>query len=368
MLQIDKSLSFLDSYVQQSLEKGAQPYIPESERSGVLNVSNLRNQDVNEASSHALRFEAYELPKPTIPARTPAIIVPSTELVPVPEPSYARETHHAPSVASASDSRPSELRLRLDGVQKKWGKPSYSSASPSTSTSDSYKTNGMTRSDGTISERSNARESSYDSRKPQMEISPEKQKLAASLFGSTSKVDKKQSTGGHKASKTNSSASDKSHVSKGVTASEPPPLKATQPPLDLLDFGDSTVPSAAPSVDPFKQLEGLLGATQDVSAVNSASSDATKGPDLMSLYSDASSTRQNSGAFPLSTEKIDANLISGLPIPSARPSQGGNTNLHPTHLNKGPNLKDALEKDALVRQMGVTPLNQNPNLFSDLLS
>ncbi|KAI3787172.1 hypothetical protein L1987_41437 [Smallanthus sonchifolius] len=51
--QIDKSLSFLTSYVQKSLEEGAQPYIPEHERSGTLN---FRNHD----TTHSLRFEAYE--------------------------------------------------------------------------------------------------------------------------------------------------------------------------------------------------------------------------------------------------------------------------------------------------------------------
>ncbi|BFG20692.1 hypothetical protein CerSpe_069660 [Prunus speciosa] len=38
-IEIDKRLSFLNGYVQQALEKGAQPYIPENERSGMLNIS-----------------------------------------------------------------------------------------------------------------------------------------------------------------------------------------------------------------------------------------------------------------------------------------------------------------------------------------
>ncbi|KAH0981490.1 hypothetical protein GBA52_008667, partial [Prunus armeniaca] len=71
LLQIDKSLSFLNGYVQQALEKGAQPYIPENERSGMLNISNFCNQDQHEALTHGLRFAAYELPKLAVPSRIP---------------------------------------------------------------------------------------------------------------------------------------------------------------------------------------------------------------------------------------------------------------------------------------------------------
>ncbi|PQP98248.1 AP-4 complex subunit epsilon [Prunus yedoensis var. nudiflora] len=97
-IEIDKRLSFLNGYVQQALEKGAQPYIPENECSGMLNISNFSNQDQHEALTHGLRFEAYELPKPAVPSRIPpAAVASSTELVPVPAPSYARGTaslHH----------------------------------------------------------------------------------------------------------------------------------------------------------------------------------------------------------------------------------------------------------------------------------
>jgi AP-4 complex subunit epsilon-1 len=51
---------------------------------------------------------------------------------------------------------------------------------------------------------------------------------------------------------------------------------------------------------------------------------------------------------------------------SSNTVHGGATAANPSQISKGPNVKDALEKDALVRQMGVTPSGQNPNLFKDL--
>ncbi|KAK3008025.1 hypothetical protein RJ639_013437, partial [Escallonia herrerae] len=282
-IEIDESLSFLDSYVQESFEKGAQPYIPESERYGAVNMSNFRNQDQHDASTHALRFEAYELPKPTMAGRSPTVSS-STELVPLvpePQPTYPREIYQTPSVPSVSDTGSSEYKLRLDGVQKKWGRPNYSTPAPSNTNSDSHKTaNGETQRDGASNVKSRARDASYDSRRsPQVEISPEKQKLAASLFGGMSQSKNKQSGGGHKASKTTNRAAEKTHMVKEVTT----PVQPTQ---DLLDMGEPTIASSIPSVDPFKQLEGLLDITQDASAQSSGSVGATNAPDITSFYAE----------------------------------------------------------------------------------
>ncbi|CAA2987972.1 AP-4 complex subunit epsilon [Olea europaea subsp. europaea] len=52
--EIDKNLSFLDAYVEELLEKGAQPYSLDDERSGLSNTSNFRSQD-HESSTHAIR-------------------------------------------------------------------------------------------------------------------------------------------------------------------------------------------------------------------------------------------------------------------------------------------------------------------------
>ncbi|CAA6668204.1 unnamed protein product [Spirodela intermedia] len=197
-IEVDRSLSFLNSFVNQSLQNGARPYIPESERPGTLNISNYGAHDQLEAPSHALRFEAYELPKPSPPPIPPALLAaaPVADLVAVPESAYFSTEPHQPSepLGGAAMS-PAEhgLRLRLEGVQKKWGRPSYSSSSssssssaPSVSAPSAQKpANGVANANGAAAAAgAQARDSSYDSRRnPLVEVSAEKQRLAASLFG-----------------------------------------------------------------------------------------------------------------------------------------------------------------------------------------
>ncbi|KAK9067866.1 hypothetical protein SSX86_011977 [Deinandra increscens subsp. villosa] len=344
-IEIDKSLSFLNNYVHNSLEQGAEPYIPENERSGTLNISNIRNHNPYEHPTHSLRFEAYEVPKPAVPTNLPPTLTYPTELVPapIPEPSYQPTLTSGP--VSDADSGSTELRLRLDGVQKKWGKPAYSSAaSSSTSNFDSHRTsvNGATQLDNVISK-------SHEPREPQIEVSEEKQKLAASLFGGrTARSERKQSGGAagySKVSRTTNHGDDKVQPTI-VTATVQPP------PPDLLDLGEPTGPSSSYSstVDPFTQLEGLLDLSKDDSAVTTTSN----GPDLTAVYTTASTNGQNQNPNPLINEKDNMN---GAPNPSNRTAS----------LTKGPSLKDALDKDTLVRQMGVNPTSQNPSLFSDLL-
>lgn len=356
-MQIDKDLSFLNNYIQQSIEKGAQPYIPESERSGVLNISTFRSQDQHEVAPHGLRFEAYERPKPPVPS-TVAPLTSSTELVPVPEPSYPRESHQVASVPSVVlDAGQSELKLRLDGVQKKWGRPTYSTSASSSSDSTSQKTtNGVAQTvASTVS--SKARET-YDSRKSPVEISPEKQKLAASLFGVASKTERKPSSASHKVVKTSSShATEKSQEPKVATEGAVDRTNYQAPP-DLLDFSEPTVTSTPPSIDPFGQLEGLLDPAPVTSTVNHGADSVSKAPDLMALYADTPVSGQSSSVgFNVTSEFLNATMT----------DQGGATVAYPTQFSKGPNAKDSLEKDALVRQVGVTPSSQNPNLFRDLL-
>lgn len=129
----------------------------------------------------------------------------------------------------------------------------------------------------------------------------------------------------------------------------------------LVDLGDSTS-STASTVDPFKQLEGLLDQTEVALTANHGAAGAAKTPDIMGLCADASlSGLSSSVGDPLPTNRDEFNLASELSN-ATRTAQSG-----VTQLNKGPNPKDSLEKDALVRQMGVTPTSQNPNLFKDLL-
>ncbi|RYQ81325.1 hypothetical protein Ahy_Scaffold1g107287 isoform C [Arachis hypogaea] len=344
-IEVDKDLSFLNGYVDQAIEKGAQPYIAEDERNGMGNVSNLRSQDQHESIQHGLRFEAYELPKP--PMQSKVDPVSSTDVVPVPEALSYRETHPISSVGSTSEAGSSELKLRLDGVQKKWGRPTYSTPTSSTTNSPSEKpANGASHVDSATASYSKSRDSQNTKK---TEIDPEKQKLAASLFGGSSQPERRSSTG-HKASRSSGGAADGSRGSKAVekTIQQPPPP-------DLLDFSDEpTVTSALPSVDPFKQLEGLLDSSMS-STTNHNAGTATIAPDIMSLYGDSTASQDSLDIFHgLSTEPTGA--TSGETTVTTLPQSV-----------KGPNAKDALEKDALVRQMGVNPTSQNPNLFRDLL-
>ncbi|KAG8054218.1 hypothetical protein GUJ93_ZPchr0001g29267 [Zizania palustris] len=201
-IEIDRNLSFLNGYVQQAFENGAAPYIPESEREGAISISNYRAQDQQETSAHVLRFEAYELPKSSLPlpVSQASISTPTTDLVPVPEPNYYKEDNQMSRSQSSSDSLSGEfgVKLRLDGVQKKWGRPTYSSSStPSSSTSSQQATNGGSSSVVGGSTSSQARESSYGSKRQQdTEVSAEKQRLAASLFGSSAaKADRRGQVG-----------------------------------------------------------------------------------------------------------------------------------------------------------------------------
>ncbi|CAL0311726.1 unnamed protein product [Lupinus luteus] len=370
-IEVDKDLSFLNGYVQQSLETGAQPYIPEDVRTGMGNMSSFGSQDQHESLQHGLRFEAYELPKPPMQSKvTPASFASSADVVPVAEALYSRETQHVSSVGSAaSEAGPSELKLRLDGVQKKWGMPAYSSSTPSTSFSTSQKpTNGVTQVDGATAIISKPHDS-YDSRKTHVEISPEKQKLAASLFGGSTKPEKRSSTS-HKVPKGSASAADRSQGSKaaGVPNEVVVEEKNHRPPPDLLDLGEPTVTSGPPSVDPFRQLEGLLDPTT-ISKTDDSAVAATSGPDIMTLYSDiTASGLSDSDAYSVPVSGDNLNLLSELFNASVGVASAETIVTPLPQSMKGSNAKDSLQKDALVRQMGVNPSSQNPNLFSDLLS
>ena len=163
-------------------------------------------------------------------------------------------------------------------------------------------------------------------------------------------------TVGHKAGKASSHAVEKPQTTKAPVKSTAVEKIVVQPPPDLLDLGETTmVSSSPPTVDPFKQLEGLIEPTQVTSSVNHG---ANKSPDFMGLYVETARSGRPSGP---STD--DANTLSGLTNSAIKNVHEGTT----TQLSKGPNTKHSLEKDALVRQMGVTPTSHNPNLFKDLL-
>ncbi|KAJ4968961.1 hypothetical protein NE237_015662 [Protea cynaroides] len=370
-IEVDKSLSFLDGYVQEALVKGARPYIPESERSGMSNISNFRGQVHHDSSTHGLRFEAYELPKPSGASRIqPAPLAASKELVPVSEPTYPQEILQPASVSSVSETGPTEFKLRLDGIQKKWGRPTYSPTAPSTSNSNPQKTvNGAPQLvvQGAVS--SQAHDVSYDSRKTKVEVSPEKQKLAASLFGGwSSKTEKRPTSTNHKTTRVHSAAVEKSQMPTAAVASTEQAAEKEspqQPPLNLLDLGDPTPGDSTASIDPFKQLEGLLGPS-DVSSVGNSAVTASKSADIMSLYAESPISGLG-GTVANMAPTNSINLTSGVSNAANRNVPVGSASTQVAPVKKGPNPQDSLEKHAVARQVGVTPSVTNPNLFRDLL-
>ncbi|KAJ1286802.1 hypothetical protein BS78_03G379900 [Paspalum vaginatum] len=359
-IEVDRNLSFLNNYVQQALENGAAPYIPESERSGVISVGSYRSQEQQETAAHTLRFEAYEMPKPSLALATSqaSMSTPTVDLVPVPEPGYYKEYHQTSRSQASGDALSGEfgVKLRLDGVQKKWGRPTYSSSStPSSSASSQQATNGGSYSDGGGSTNSSQmRESSYGSKRQQStEVSAEKQRLAASLFGSAAAKADRKAQASRKTAK-ESPLVEKVTVTNAATQPVKEQVIPAAPPPDLLDLGDEPVSSSTPSADPFSQLEGLLGPASATPVISGTSDTSTsKAPDLMSIFSDDVPTGATSG----STDPIlgDVNSMS---------SHKGGTSVS---AKKGPSLQDALQKDAAARQVGVTPTVNNPNLFKDLL-
>ncbi|CAO1942788.1 unnamed protein product [Urochloa humidicola] len=356
-IEVDRNLSFLNNYVQQALENGAAPYIPESERSGVISVGSYRSQEQQEASAHTLRFEAYEMPKPSLALATSqaSMSTPPTDLVPIPEPGYYKEDHQTSRSQPSGDVISGEfgVKLRLDGVQKKWGRPTYSSSTPSSSVSSQQATNGGSHSDGGGSTSSQARESSYGSKRQQStEISAEKQRLAASLFGSAAAKADRKAQASRKTAKEPST--EKATASSAASQPIKEQVIPAAPPPDLLDLGDEPGSSSPPSADPFSQLEGLLGpasATPVVSGTPATSS--SKSPDLMSIFSDDVPTGATGGS--IDPTLGDVNLMSS------------NKGAAAAAAKKGHSLQDALQKDATARQVGVTPTGNNPNLFKDLL-
>ncbi|CAN6447753.1 unnamed protein product [Victoria cruziana] len=363
-VKVDKNISFLEGFIQQALKNGARPYIPESERSGVVSINNFRDQDHHEASAHSLRFEAYEIPKPPVLAHaSPVIHIPSTDIVAVSESVASKESHQASAPPTIPDaSADTGVRLRLDGIQKKWGRPSYSSAAPTTTSSSSYKTaSDTTHSDLYVSSRSYSTDVSYNSRRPESEVSAEKQKLAASIFGTSSTKNGKKASGGSRASKSSYAKVEKVQPSMVVASSTEAPA---QPPPDLLDLGEDNGPSMNVSAveDPFKQLEGLLAPSVVAPSVKpEVSSGPTQPVDLMALYSDACSVGKID-AVGLSSSNMKAAILK-----SSSSDSGRNFNVTENVVKKGPSAQDSLQKDALSRQIGVIPSGRNPHLFKDLL-
>lgn len=160
-LQIDEELPFLQEFVDSALANGARPYFHENERldmdSGMSSFVSSRSE---QEPSHALRFEAYDTPTVHIPSSSSSAAPPS--LLPgfqeaKPESPRSLRNHLAADNSQADLLGPEIARLRLDGVQKKWGRPSASSQASPAATLD-FEQENERRGSGVSEEASSIRE------------------------------------------------------------------------------------------------------------------------------------------------------------------------------------------------------------------
>jgi hypothetical protein len=205
--------------------------------------------------------------------------------------------------------------------------------------------------------REEARPAPYvpDRRPREPEVSEEKKKLAASLFGGGT------STSSRGAGKAAPRPTTKTKLAEGGRAGAPTKsVPGPQAEVNLLDFGSDTeappAPAAAPPADPFKQLEGLSIADPSYTTTAPpplAAAHAKPAFDLASLYG---------GPSPVGSVAGGANM-SGRPTSPIRgvvdkgPSQAGN--------ERSNSVSSVASKSQQVQKAGVVP--QNPDIFQDLL-
>ncbi|KAI5077093.1 hypothetical protein GOP47_0006917 [Adiantum capillus-veneris] len=384
-IEVDRSLPFLNHYVQSMLSKGAKQYIPANERLQMgVSTTWINPQDESAVSNHSLRFDPYEKPQLPTMAITPVTTFESEDYIIDRSGKSSHVAHQPPDVDALT---PEASHLRLEGVQRKWGRPTHSSSSSvSSSAGVERSTNGSVASDLDKSigskERPVPQDSKYvSSKSKQPEVSAEKQKLAASLFGGVAaKADLSVKASGR--SQKQATASKHSPAKRVQTAATvdskiqaPPP----PPPPDLLDFGEEEPSISISSRDPMKDLEGLLDLTDTVAPtqpVPVVSTTNLSTVDLMSLYE---SNIEHGTGMASSDNVVDL-------MASTKPSrisgdesilEGLSGNLEAnagstiqgqvaTAARKGPSLKTSLQKHARSRQVGVTPTGPNPDLFKDL--
>ncbi|CAI5501348.1 unnamed protein product [Closterium sp. Naga37s-1] len=432
-IEIDPALPFLDQYVADSLAAGARPYLSESDRlnfsvgaDATSLASSLHDSSASAAARHSdrtLRFEAYEQPKlPAAPltasqrggtgggafsssAAAYSSANPPPALSATSSGGFRESSGGAYGGGEASSGggggAADGARLNLSGVQRKWGRPAASppSAAPSSSapagpSADSFSIRadssasaagaGVAASGATAGRGGRASESS--------QVSEEKQRLAAKLFGG-----KGAAGGGAAASsglagtrseprtvgaggpwgKRGSGGAAEGAAADGAASSAPAPPPAPAAPvadLLLMDLNDDPPPAnmasmldssaAAPastagtaSLDPFKALEELtvMPAGEPLLAEISMSGGSSAS---MSSTATASPAPALSGAVGAADKSANGAAIGGAVAIGGRTAVGAAAAAGAT----------AKGRDAAARRVGVvTPESgANPELFKDL--
>lgn len=382
-IEIDKSLSVLDNYVQSMLSKGAKPYIPANERLQMGVSTTWDNQhDESAVSNQSLRFDPYEKPQLPTMAITPVSTFESEDYKIERSGKASHLAHQPPPDVDALTSEAS--RLRLEGVQRKWGRSTYSSSSSVSSSPAGVErsTNGTVVLDSVSGSKEHPvpQDLKYvGGKSKQQEVSAEKQKLAASLFGGgVAKAESSVKASGRSQKQTTvNKHSPARRVQTGAAvdskAQATPPLP---PPPDLLDFGEEEPSTTASSRDPMKDLEGLLDLTETAAPSQPVVSTTTLSTvDLMSLYDSSSSTGDGT-SLANSNNGVDLMATSNTPIVHSGdnlsvfeglPGNPEVMKIQAAAARKGPSLETSLQKHARSRQVGVTPTGPNPDLFKDLL-
>jgi AP-4 complex subunit epsilon-1 len=339
------------------LSKGAKPYIPPSERGGPISWASQHDESI--AANHSLRFDPYEKPQLPMPS------LPSVSSHESDDYTAAKTTYLNNQSTPNLDTISSDVaRLRLDGVQKKWGRPTYVSSS-SVAHTEADKSGNGSKSDGDRSAEPPAiPESKHTARSKEPEISLEKKKLAASLFGDASKAAGKTTTKNPKPASGAKNTPPKSGLAAPVEKNH----VTLPPPPDLLDLNEE-VPAVPNVRDPMQDLDGLLDLTTSAASSNSVPVSVqvnTKqtGIDIFSLYE--TSTLEHAAG--VGKNDITVDLMSGI-IPGerieSRPSRAAPA--ANTAAKKGHSVETSMLKDAQSRQVGVNPTSPNPDLFKDLL-
>lgn len=267
-LQIDVSLPFLNSFVQQAVEQGAAPYISQQQRTSMGVMPTSRHHEPAD-QPHALRFAAYEKAQAPGAAQPQHNLLDGSHQQAVSQQSSSRSSSPVkgihgdagPAPAAQSAATPStgggepQLTLRGAGGARRWG-PAHFEAAPAAVTAASTSARQPAAAAHATPAASTAAAESHRpvSSAAEPHVPTQKELLAASLFGDSSSRPARQRR--HPAHHAVPAA-------HHAASTQPAPVAtsaAAQPAAaDLLLALDSPGPtaSAAPAVssDPFAALE-----------------------------------------------------------------------------------------------------------------